>query len=184
LAYIFNGASKRIDLTLGTTEIGVRDLLSRWADWVAVSDNSKYLPAFNQVGGNVIDASSGTTIPIYAFLLNGWRIRPQEASHTLIVGDGILLVDGGGDPFLNTLGSYTVRINYQQPLQAITVATGGGTGSGGLTSTESMMLAELWKIHGLESGAPLTVTPSTRIAGSIVQTISELPGDTTVVSRP
>jgi hypothetical protein len=82
-----------------------------------------------QVGGDDIDAGAGTKIPIYIFLLNGWRLRPQEASHTLSVTDGIILVDGGGDPFVNTLSSYIVRINYQQPVQAISFATGGGSGA-------------------------------------------------------
>lgn len=126
MAYIFDGPNKLIILTPGTTVVGVRDVLSRWADWVVLSDNAKYLPAFNQVGGNDIDVSVGTKIPIYGYLINGWRIRPQESNHTLNVIDGILLVDGGGDPFVNTLGSFVVRINYQQPVQAITVATGGG----------------------------------------------------------
>lgn len=39
--------------------------------------------------------------------------------------DGI----GGGDPFNNTTGAYTVRINYQQPVQAISFSSDGGTGT-------------------------------------------------------
>ena len=123
----FNGLTKVIALTSGTTSLSVRQLWSRWVDWFLTSDNSKYLPAFSQVGGDDIDPVVGTTIPIYAFLMNGWKLKPQEANHTVTIGDGILLVDGGGDPFNNTDGAYTVRINYQQPVQAITVATGGGT---------------------------------------------------------
>jgi len=45
-------------------------------------------------GGNDIDVSAGTSIPIYAFLMNGWKLKPQEANHTLSVTDGILLVNG------------------------------------------------------------------------------------------
>jgi hypothetical protein len=82
--------------------------------------------AMAQVGGNVIDAAAGTSIPPYIYLLGGWRIKPQEANHTLSVAGGVLLVDGGGDPFINTTGSFVVRVNYQQPVQAITVTTGGG----------------------------------------------------------
>ena len=125
----FDGPAKRINLTGGTTSVGVRELWTEWVDWSALSDNSKYLPALAQVGGDDIDLVAGTKIPIYAFLLNGWRIKPQEASHTLAVGDGILLVSGGGDPFVNTTGSYIVRINYQQPVQAISFDSGGGGSS-------------------------------------------------------
>lgn len=126
MGYSFDGPNKVISLTAGTTTMSVRDVWSRWVDWVATSDNSKYLPAFVAVGGDDIDPGAGTSIPIYAFLINGWKIKPQEANHTLNVTDGILLVDGGGDPFVNTAGSYIVRVNYQQPVQAISFATGGG----------------------------------------------------------
>jgi hypothetical protein len=126
VGYSFDGATKVITLTAGTTTMSVRDVWSRWVDWIALSDNSKYLPAFLTVGGDDIDPVAGTTIPIYAFLINGWKIKPQEANHTLAVTDGILLVDGGGDPFINTTGSYIVRINYQQPVQAISFASEGG----------------------------------------------------------
>jgi hypothetical protein len=121
----FDGPTKVITLTSGTTIVSVRDLWSRWVDWFLTGDNSKYLPAFIQVGGDDIDASAGTKIPIYAFLMNGWKIKPQEANHTLTINDGILLVNGGGDPFNNTTGAYIVRINYQQPVQAISFSSEG-----------------------------------------------------------
>lgn len=127
MAMTFDGVTKIITLTSGTTAVSVRDLWSRWVDWFLTGDNSKYQLAFAQVGGDDIDLAAGTKIPVYAFLMNGWRIKPQEANHTLTISDGILLVNGGGDPFNNTSGSYVVRINYQQPVQAISFSTGGGT---------------------------------------------------------
>ncbi len=130
MALSFDGNSKTISLTPGTTSLSVRELWSRWVDWLLTGDNSKYRLALQTVGGDDIDLSAGTKIPIYAFLANGWRIKPQEANHTLNVTDGILLVDGGGDPFVNTTGPYIVRINYQQPVQAISFTTGGGSGGG------------------------------------------------------
>ncbi len=141
----FDGPTKVITLTVGTVAVSVRDLWSRWVDWFLTGDNSKYLPAFMQVGGDDIDLAAGTKIPIYAFLMNGWRIKPQEANHTLTIGDGILLVNGGGDPFNNTDGAYVVRINYQQPVQAISFSSEGG--SGGLTPSEH---DELFAIRGAD----------------------------------
>lgn len=135
MAITFDGATKLITLTSGTVALDVADLYSRWKDWVLLSDNAKWLPAFSTVGGETIDPGAGTTVPLYAFLVNGWRLKPQEANHTLNVSGGVLLVDGGGDPFVNTTGAFTVRINYQQPVQAITVATGGG-GGGSLTAAD------------------------------------------------
>lgn len=126
MAIIFDGSSKIITLTSGTITLGVRDLWSRWVDWFLTNDNSKFLPAMANLGGEDIDLSAGTKIPIYLFLLNGWKIRPQPANHTLLVNDGILLVSGGGDPFIDPAGSYVIRINYQQPVQAIGFSTGSG----------------------------------------------------------
>jgi hypothetical protein len=125
MALSFDGVTKVITITTDTT-LDVKDLWSRWVDWVATSDNSKYLPAMTQVGGNDIDVVAGTSIPVYIYLQNGWKVKPKEANHTLAVTNAILLTDDGSDPFTNTTGSYMVRVNYQQPVQAIGVATGGG----------------------------------------------------------
>jgi hypothetical protein len=177
MAYIFDGISKTITLTTGTTSVSVRDLWSRWVDWFLTGDNSKFLPAFTNVGGDDIDISQGTKIPIYSFLMNGWRLRPQEANHTLSINDGILLVNGGGDPFINTTGAYIVRINYQQPVQAISFSTGGGSSIAptveqirqemDTNSQISLKVDELHKIQGLDEANPMTVTTFNRTAGTI-----------------
>lgn len=123
---IFDGTDKIIILEVADgNNVNVVDLYSRWKDWVLT--NAQYLPAFSPIGGDAIDVSAGTAIPLYAFLINGWKVRPREASQTLNITGGVLLVEGGGDPFLNTLGSYVVRINFQQPAQAIGVSGGGGS---------------------------------------------------------
>lgn len=147
MGYSFDGSQKVITLTSGTITLDVKDLYSRWKDWVLLSDNSKWELAFLVSGGDPIDPGSGTSVPLYAFLANGWRIKPQEADHTLNVTNGVLLVDGGGDPFIDTNGSYVVRVNYQQPVQAITVATGG------LTSQQAELLAAIKRMTDLIPGA-------------------------------
>lgn len=127
MSITFNGNTKIATLSTGTITLSVIDLYSRWVDWLLVSDNSKFPLMFSTVGGNTIDAGAGTSIPTYLFLQNGWRIKPQEANHTLSVTGGVLLVSSGGDPFLDTNGTFVVRINYSQPVQAVTVSTGTGT---------------------------------------------------------
>ena len=117
--YIFDGAERLITMT-GDFEIDVKDMYSRWKEWVKNTDEGKNAMAFLSVGGDTVDAAAGTEIPAYIYIQNGWTIRPQESDHTLIVVNGILLRDGGGDPFEDTVGAFTVRINYQQPVQAIT----------------------------------------------------------------
>ena len=136
MALSFNGSTKVVTITTDTT-VSVLELWSRWVDWWLTSDNSKYPLAMSQIGGNDIDTSAGTKIPIYLYLLNGWKIKPKEANHTLNITGGILLVDGGGDPFTNTTGSYIVRINYQQPVQAIGYTSGGATASPQYFDTKS-----------------------------------------------
>lgn len=128
MALAFDGSTKVITISTVNT-LDVRDLWSRWLDWFLTSDNSKYGIAMVNVGGDDIDTVAGTKIPIYLFLGNGWKIKPREANHTLAVTNGILLTDDSSDPFINPTGTFTVRINYQQPVQAISFATGGSGSS-------------------------------------------------------
>ncbi len=125
MSFTFDGANKLVVCNAGTTGIVLADLWSRYKDWL-LEGNAGHALAFDTVGGDPIDA--GTMVPLYLFVKNGWRIRPQEATHTLNVTDGILVVAGGGDPFVNTLGAYPVRIRYSQPVQAFGYSSTGSTG--------------------------------------------------------
>lgn len=154
MAFTIDGPNRLISLTPGTVAITVPALYSAWVDWVATSDNAKFLPAFRTVGGDDVDLAAGTKVPPYCYLINGWRIRPQEANHTLNVSGGILLVDGGGDPFVNTLGSFVVRINYSQPVQAITVSTGGGSAPTAEQNATAMWAALL---EGVPAGQQIAI---------------------------
>jgi hypothetical protein len=112
---------------VGITSFNVQvDLYSDAKEhWIAGGVAMGFDFPIRTVGGDDIDTGAGTKIPTYCFLTNGWRLRPDEDDHTLDVTGGILLVDGGGDPFVDTVGAYTVRINYQQPVQAIAFTTSG-----------------------------------------------------------
>ena len=116
----FDPAAKRI--VLDSASVTASELWSRWSDWVALSDNAKYLPAFRQAGGD--DLGGGLSIPAYMFLLNNWRIRPMESNHTVII-TGNLFVDGGGVPVVATLGNFNVSVQYTVPVQAQAITTGG-----------------------------------------------------------
>ncbi len=121
MAYTFSGAAKTITLSSGTVVLDLVDLHSRWKDWV-FAGNAGFAQAFRAVGGDI------PAIPLYLFLLNGWRIVPQSANHVLTVSNGVLEVDGGGEPFVDPAGSYAIRINRQTPGIAIGYSTGGGAG--------------------------------------------------------
>lgn len=133
MGYTFNGSDKVVSLTLGTTVLDVRDLYSRWKDWV-VSTGSMFLQGISVVGGEPVDESQGIYVTSYFFLENGWKIKPQEANHKLKVTSGVLVTSDGSDPFVPTEGSYNVLVQYSQPVKSETVSTGGG--SGGATAEE------------------------------------------------
>lgn len=121
--YTFDGPERLVTMS-GDLEIDVKDMYSRWKQWLKDTDEAKNAVAFLSVGGDEVDPVAGTAIPAYIYITNGWTIRPQESDHTLAVINGILLRDGGGDPFEDTVGAFTVRVNYQQPVQAISVGIG------------------------------------------------------------
>lgn len=159
-----------------------------------------------QVGGDDIDTVAGTKIPVYIYLQDGWKVKPKESNHTLNVVNGVLLTDDSSDPFTNTSGSFIIRVNYQQPVQAISFATGGGGGSSltqqqvrdalalALGSGETVedgsiekMLKEVHELQGLEAGSTVEITDTTRqvIVDSVPvidQTITD-DGTTTTVER-
>jgi hypothetical protein len=120
MAISFDGVNKRI--VLDSTEFSAAYLWSRWVEWFNLSDNSKWPLAMRQVGGDSL--GSGLLIPPYIFLLNGWRIRPMESNHTLLL-TGNIFVEGGGSPVVQTLGNYNVSTQYTVPVQAQGYATGG-----------------------------------------------------------
>ena len=116
-----NGATRRI--ILDSASVSAAQIWSAWVDWHEA--NQQWPLAFQLVGGNAL--GGGLFIPPYFFLMNGWRVRPMEASHNLLI-EGNLFVDGGGVPVVGTLGTYQVNVNYTVPVQAQGIATSGSTG--------------------------------------------------------
>lgn len=173
MAIVFDATLKRV--ILDTVSVSASEIYSRWVDWVGAGDNSKHTPAFRSLGGD--ELGDGISVPPYFFLLNGWRIRPKEANHTLTI-TGNLFVDGGGDPIVSTLGNFNVLVKSVVPVQAQVVSTGGG--SGGLDSNQARMLLEMYTLLGLDPANPLMVTNTTRAAGDISQSITSSPSETIV----
>lgn len=123
MAFTFDTATRRI--VLDGTNVTAQAIYSAWVDWVALSDNTKHLPAFRSVGGD--DLGGGLSIPPYYFLQNGWFVRPMEANQTLAI-TGNLFVDGGGDAVVPTLGNYNVLTKLVVPTLAMGISTNGSTG--------------------------------------------------------
>lgn len=157
MAITFDAANRRI--VLDSNSVNASQIWIAWIDWVATSDNSKYLPALKQVGGD--ELGSGLLIPPYIFLLNNWRVRPMEADHDLTI-TGNLFVEGGGTPVVRTLGQYQVNVNYTVPVQAQAISTSGSTGS-------SLTVADIWDY-------PLVnLSDKTTIGGFIAKAMLSIP---------
>ena len=107
-SFTFDGLNKLILIDLGTIEFDVEELYSRWMDWVSIQDNIKFAQAIRYVGGDAV--SDTKNLGITFFLINGWRIRPQEANHTLRVNGNLYTDPSGFSPFVGTVGAYNVMI--------------------------------------------------------------------------
>lgn len=112
----FDGINRLIVVNTAVTGVNVElDLYSDWKEWATTGSNMRFMQAFRSVAGDPIGA--GLEIGAYVFLQNqtssvdglpGWRIRPQEAHHTLQL-EGNLYPENSALPMLTaTLGAFTV----------------------------------------------------------------------------
>lgn len=183
MSYSFDGVNKRIVLGSGVTTLNLVDMYSRWKDW-ARDGNAGFLPAFIAVGGDI------PAIPLYLFLINGWRIVPQTADHVLTVVAGVLEVQGGGDPFVDPVGSYKIRINRESPGIAIGYSSNGSA----ITASEiasavwqhssatqiATWMREAWARLGLDPAKPVQVGDASITFGDVVCAVVETTSTTTV----
>ena len=126
MAVVFDGANKSINLTSVGSYDTEADLYSEWKEWVALSDNAKYLPAFDSTGGDSI--GSGNSISPYYFLRTdlGWKIAsPEEDGDVILVGNLYPRV-AGHSLFSPPSGNYTVLIIQALSSQSVTSSVSGG----------------------------------------------------------
>jgi len=172
----FDGPNKLILINDGETEIDFRtDVYSNWKEWLLVNEyvNAEFLQAISVVGGDPLPGSRilGSTF----FLENGWRIRSWEGDHILTI-TGNVFTREGEDPVLPPLGQHKVTVNFNTS----TLVEGGRQVGAEIGIDTVVQMDEVWKIHGLDNQNPLNVTPTSRSADYIEQTISEDDGDVTV----
>lgn len=136
MGYNFDGPNRKIYLTTGTTESDIADMYSRWYDWWLTSDNSKYLMAFRNVGGDPTSDTAG--LGITYFLMNNWRIVPQSADHRLQL-NGNLYTDPFGYSPVDTVPGYSIVVEYSKSNLIDRLETGVS----GLTTEESDKLLGL-----------------------------------------
>ena len=90
-------------------------------DWLSDSSLTKFKFPMQAIGGQSI--GGGQTISPYITLLYGWKIRPQEANHTLVIVGNIITSDASS-PFVPTVGAFNAVI-YSQ-VSANSLSSGSG----------------------------------------------------------
>jgi hypothetical protein len=107
--WTIDNLNKLFILKAGVTDLDVEvDLYSDWKEEYKLSNNSAFPIAMRSIGGDPVTATkdAGATF----FMVNGWRIRPDETNHTLNI-TGNLFTDPPGDSVVvNTLGAFNVRV--------------------------------------------------------------------------
>jgi len=119
----FDGARRLIIVEQGETSLDVqKDIYSAWKEWFISERNSRFLVAFHVVGGDSLPGD-GEQLGLTFFLTNGWKIRPFEGDHRLII-NGNLYSKDGTDPIVDTVGDYRVTVTMKVSNLVTTVNSG------------------------------------------------------------
>jgi len=124
-AATFDGANRVVVLPSGSSPIEIdvqADLYSAWKQFVQVSDNAKFAPAFRTIAGDPLPG--GLIAEPYFFLQNqaqtttegGWRIRPAEQNTTYNLLGNLVPEDDAFDTAVVTTGSFTNLLLGIQPV--------------------------------------------------------------------
>lgn len=113
----------------GVTSLDVQvDLYSDLKeDWLANANGELGydFPFYESVGGNFL--TTGKYLSGFYFLKSGWRIRPDEADHELLIEGNLYSGEEPAEALTTaTLGAYTVLVNLSRAFDALTVQAGSG----------------------------------------------------------
>jgi len=197
----------------GDNEIDWLEIYSEWKVWSQLSDNLKYPPAFRVVGGDPISdvQNLGSTFFLLApwrfrpaeldheLIINGNvfydppgipPVVPTLGGYTVLTTLKVSnLVDSAATPEVDPAAIADAVWDEPVADHLGVGSTGaalesGGAGGAGLTDAQATQLAEVWRLLGLDSAAPLTIARTQRSAGSgIVLRIAELPSGSATVTR-
>ena len=175
--YGFDFEDTRIDVDATIDSLDVGNLYDAIQDAQYSEAGMAYGTIAN--GEGLATLSTGIKTFLTVTLLGTWEVSSLKTSGKFEVSGGNLIRADGADPFRdNPLITYIAFLS-----QAGILAEGG---SSGLTPEESAILStldtlvdELHKLQGLDASNPMTVTPTSRVAGTISQAIT---GDGSTVS--
>lgn len=131
--FIFDGPTKRIFIDPTATSGSVikftpQQLWTEWVIWVSISDNSKYLPAFESV---MIPLDETSDLGQYLFMRNdlGWRGVPPIADHVSIIVNGSLYAKDSTIPMMENIPNQETDfvINRSTLTNTVFVNSSGGS---------------------------------------------------------
>ena len=124
----FDGSNLHIQIpSIGTFD-AQKELYSAWKEWIKLSDNAKYPPAFDTTGGD--DVGGGQEIAPYFFCRNdlGWRIKmPQQDGEIVITGN--LFARSPSVSLFEQTSGYDAFLRLEVSTRAVLVSGGGGGSS-------------------------------------------------------
>lgn len=141
MSVTFNGITKIVKIDPGVTSIAVQDIYSRWKEWLILSDNIKYLPAFRYVGGD--PTINGQRLGTTFFIINGWKIEPFSGDHVLSV-EGNIFSEDASNVFVKPSGNYNILITNQFSNLSTVVETNSG---GGSSISATAIAQEVWNTN-------------------------------------
>ena len=147
----FDGANLHITLpSTGSFDVQT-EIYSAWKEWVLLSDNAKYPPAFDTTGGD--DVGSGQKIAPYFFCRNdlGWKIKMPSADGEIVVSGNLFPRNSALSLFEQTAG-FDAFLRLEVSTRAVVIETG----TSGLTPSESGQLQDVHKRLDLDSTTPNT----------------------------
>ena len=120
----WDGPNRLIILNNGVTHVDVPALYSEWKLWCTNYDGTKFPPFLSVLGG---DPLPGGLFVGSTFFLEGAKIRPQEANHSLNISGNLFSRDGSAIT-VHTVGNYNVLVTAM--VSSLTTAIdSGGTGA-------------------------------------------------------
>lgn len=131
----FDGISKTIKVHSEVVSLDIRsDIYTSWIDWIALRDNSKFLPAIRTTGLDPIGPGVFTG-DVY-FLINGWKlsINLQQVKVT-----GVLYSDNFETAFFTN----EMAAQFPVTVAALVNTVSSGSGSGGSSPTVTQIRQEI-----------------------------------------
>lgn len=171
-----------------TTDVDVQvDLYSDWKEWVKLTDNAKYPPAFDTDGGR--PTSPTETSGRNFFLRNdlGWRIRPTEADYNPSFIGNLFAADVSLPIVVPTLGAFTVLWKLER--SNLSTLIGGSATSSEVATAQSAIqtdianipaaigISALELIDNVTYNSRLLVYARKRIYGNIADRLAAVPND-------